>query len=88
MSGPLVHLNGTSVEELEKQFRACVSTLNEAMNALYLAAPNARDYYPLGSGAFDAARKRHDARIVVVAGVQKECMAILEDLMDQDEAGR
>jgi hypothetical protein len=83
-----VHLNGTSVEELEKQFRACVSTLNEAMNALYLAAPNARDYYPLGADAFEAARKRHEARIGVVAGVQKECMATLEDLADQAESRR
>lgn len=83
--GPLIHLNGTSAEELEKRYRACACLLNEAMNALYLAAPNARDYYPLGDQAFAEAQKRHDARIAAVAMVQRECLALLEHVVDQAE---
>jgi hypothetical protein len=86
LQGPLVHLNGTSATELEAQMRACGDTLRAALNALYLAAPNARDYYPLGDCAFAEAQARHMGRIMAVEAVFKGCQAILEEIVDQVDA--
>jgi hypothetical protein len=85
LMGPMVHLNGTSGEELIRQMRACVEALGGALNALYTAAPNARDYYPLGDCAFATARAQHEGWIAAVADVQRACMALLDGIVDQQE---
>ena len=49
---PTVHMNGTSHEVLLRQaLRAC-EALDAALAAMAEAAPNSRDYYPQGDGAF------------------------------------
>ena len=86
LQGPLVHLNGTSATELEEQMRACRDTLLAALNALYQAAPNARDYYPLGDRAFAEAQSRHQCRIMSVVSVFNGCNEILAEIVEQKES--
>ena len=86
LKGPLVHLNGTSAGELEEQMRACRDTLRAALFALHLAAPNARDYYPLGDNAFAEAQARHASRIMAMRAVYNECCAIFIEIVEQKES--
>jgi hypothetical protein len=66
---PLVHLNGTSAERLLEGYTAAREAVSAAIHALADAAPNARDYYPIGDHAYAAARREHDARMVALVGV-------------------
>lgn len=43
---PLVHLNGTSKQELIEQRANAIDALTEAGRQLAFAGPNGRDYYP------------------------------------------
>ena len=85
MTGPLIHLNGTSGEDLEAQVRRVVETFNAALNALYLAAPNARDYYPLGEDAFAVARRSHEEHVAALTAGHRRYQDILESIIDQIE---
>ena len=73
---PTVHLNGTSVHELESQLENAVHALNGALEALVQATPNPRDYYPQGAGAFQQAIKEHESRLERLRTVDAELMEI------------
>lgn len=79
---PIVHLNGTSksalVDQLHDAHRACLA----AVERLTDAAPNGRDYYPLGDAAFKAAREQHADRVRRVQSVAAELYAIWEAIED------
>jgi hypothetical protein len=75
---PLVHLNGTSAEHLLEGYTAAREAVSAAIHALADAAPNARDYYPIGDHAYAAARREHDARMVAL-------VSVLEDLTRLEE---
>jgi hypothetical protein len=79
---PIVHLNGTSKDELIAQRRDAGATLRHALEALSEMAPNARDYYPT-PGLFEKARAQSDRRIAAVRAVYKE---IEEETIALDEA--
>ena len=78
MITPHVHLNGTGRAALELQLETAANALLAAIGALELAAPNARDYYPLGDDAYPKARDEHNARIGKLADVLHELQAIHE----------
>lgn len=63
MIKPSIHLNGTSADALTEAYANAVAALRAAISATEQADPNARDYYPLGHGAFEQARFEHLARL-------------------------
>lgn len=82
MIAPVVHLNGTSREELEKQLRGAVEGLQRAREEMEDASPNQRDYYLLGQAAWVQAHREHQLRVAKVREVEVELTQILEVVLD------
>ena len=80
---PTVHLNGTGREGLVEPLRAALSALRAASRAVESAAPNARDYYPQGAGAYEAAAREHASRLAKIESVTRELSAIWEGIENQ-----
>lgn len=78
---PIVHLNGTSADELKEQLQFAYSSLWDAVEALKRSAPNGRDYYPQ-PGLLEKAELQHRRRIMTLHSMQQE----LEDQMDGIDA--
>ena len=77
---PTVHLNGTSRQSLIDDNDAAYNALRAAVRALEKAAPNARDYYVQGDGAFANAVAQHVARLTALRSVLADLEAIAESL--------
>ena len=88
MQKPLVHLNGTSGESLLSGYVHVRATLTKGIEALHGAAPNARDYYPLGDDAFSAARREHEDRTRRLMSVLEEIHELAEHVQDAMDARR
>lgn len=58
---PIVHLNGTSQDELVRLRLDFLHALRDAAKKLYDMAPNGRDYYPV-DGLFPKAVKQQERR--------------------------
>ena len=58
---PLLHLNGSGIDNLLPPAMETVRALRKAQAALQVMAPNQRDYYPLGDEAWPAARDEYVA---------------------------
>lgn len=84
MTGPTVHLNGTSGPELERGYFKAYDALGDAVRAVQEAAPNARDYYPQGPGAIERAMAEHRARLRSLEAVRAEIEAILFALTNRE----
>ena len=69
---PVVHLNGTSSDDLNEQVRGARVALREAIEALQKAAPNARDYYPHGTSAIYDAQREHQERLSKLEDVMSD----------------
>ncbi len=69
---PHIHRNGTSPDELLRQFTDVAAALREALEKMQAAAPNGRDYYPMGNDAFGQAAKQHARQREAVEGVLRE----------------
>jgi hypothetical protein len=85
MQGPLLHLNGTSFDELLGQLTEAGSSVNAAVRALEKAAPNQRDYYPLGPDAWGAAQREHASRLARLLSVRDELEQLALALDEQHE---
>jgi hypothetical protein len=72
VSIPTIHLNGTSGMQLLDDHLAAVEALRDAWKALAAAAPNGRDYYPQGPGAFSTAIDQHADRLSRLDKIKKE----------------
>lgn len=58
---PTVHINGTSKQELIRQWEDVLSNLQQSLKALKDAVPHGRDYYPQGPNViFEAVREHED----------------------------
>jgi hypothetical protein len=68
---PTLHANGTSRDEVDQQYENALSALRDAVTALMVAAPNARDYHPQGPDAFEKAQTQHRTRVSRVIDVRK-----------------
>ncbi len=77
---PTVHLNGTSREALMDAYTQAHDRLSEAWLAVGETAPNARDYYVQGPGAYRAAVLEHSDRLDRLRAVRDEIGQILEGL--------
>lgn len=71
---PTIHLNGTARSDLLAQHIDAMFAVRGAIQALQLACPNGRDYYPQGADytnvAMDAHAKRLDALQVILADLE------------------
>lgn len=85
MTKPTIHTNGTHPKDLLEENMKAWRTVNEAVEAVSKAGPNARDYYVQGDTAFEKARKEHRARIGKLVEVADELMGLLEHLADNQK---
>ena len=83
MTFPRIHLNGSSPESLLDGLLTVRSALTNALDALAENAPNARDYYPLGALAFQAAAVEHADRLARLTSVQREITALADHVMNE-----
>ena len=79
---PIIHLNGTSREELVDQLREVSRHLRRAGDALAAATPNGRDYYPGGPKLFQAARSEHRRRQVQLSDLKREIDTMALNILD------
>jgi hypothetical protein len=78
MKTPTIHLNGTSKQSLLEALSTALTALCVAQNAVSDCAPNARDYYPQGDGAFAQANREHIARLERLHGLRSELREIAD----------
>lgn len=78
---PIVHMNGTSKEELIAQRCELSQALSDAITALASAAPNGRDYYTV-PGLLQKATEQHRNRLSILTAmlgeIQEEAILIDE----------
>lgn len=75
---PLIHLNGSGVENLSNLNRKAAGAIETAIRALTDASPHARDFYPLGDDAYRKARAEHEARLDALQAIFDELITIAE----------
>ena len=80
---PIIHLNGTSKEDLLQQYLDAGHAIEAALRAMAKASPNGRDYYPLGPDAFRAAQDRWETLMRNVREAYQECQVTAEHVADQ-----
>lgn len=79
---PLIHMNGTSAEELLNLREAFYAALQEAEQALKQMAPNGRDYYPT-PGMMELAVEQHRLRMATLGGLMKQIETECENINQQ-----
>ncbi len=80
MERPVIHMNGTSAEQLLEGYAEMIYALNDALSAMHRNGPNGRDYYPNGDDSLLRAQREHKARIDAVTTVWKELSQIAETI--------
>jgi hypothetical protein len=83
MIAPMVHLNGTGIDELIRQVRTAVEAIDTAIEACKQAAPHARDYYLISDSAVLQATCEHLARLRKLEEVHNELSVIWRAIFDQ-----
>lgn len=83
LTAPTVHLNGSSGSALEEALDKAARDCQTALNSVMECYPHGRDYYPQGEGAYDAARKEHQARMAAISKVMGELMEISRNVHRQ-----
>ncbi len=78
---PIVHLNGTSKEELLRQITEAGVAIDAALRAFSGMAPNPRDYYP-DPGRFERALQQHRDRAQKLFDVYQELLKEAELIAD------
>lgn len=66
---PMIHLNGSSAQSLEKEYSAAWDAVDKAKEALAKIDHNARDYYPISNEAFHTARQQRREQFSKLNGV-------------------
>lgn len=82
---PLVHLNGTHVDDLIQQQRDVRDACSVLYKALADAAPNGRDYYLLGCDVAQKAYDEHKQRLIMVAQIKQDTDRIINSLNRQKD---
>jgi len=78
---PVVHRNGTSRAELLEQACDAGAAISRALNALYEAGPNQRDYY-VKPGHWEKALAQHERRIETLKALLTELQAQAEGIAE------
>ena len=81
---PVVHMNGTTADELIDNLRAVCDGLRATEEALAKAAPNQRDYYPAGLGLWNAALLQHSRRREAIETMLREINEEMEGILAQE----
>jgi hypothetical protein len=82
---PVVNMNGTSREELARQYLGVMRALEAANTALCVAMPNGRDYQTVdrdGTACRDARQAFYD-RCEIITRMRGEFEAVAIALMDE-----
>ena len=79
---PRVHLNGTSRQVLQEQYRAASDALRLAIEGVEGTSPNARDYYVSG-GSYRNAAQEHRSRMERLRSVRAELVVIVDSLEER-----
>jgi len=82
MQYPLIHLNGTSPERLLDDYCRAANAVRAAIEAVQLAAPNLRDYYPLEPACWNTAIGEHQSRMDRLRSVLAELEQLAEYACD------
>lgn len=81
---PVVHLNGSDVDDLISKYRNVKHALQKARDALYDAMPHGRDYYVHQDlEAYQKAREQFNKRLNDIENIIRETNVILFDLHEQ-----
>lgn len=89
---PRVHLNGTSADELKRQYREAMRSVDRSVEAVVASAPHGRDYYPISDVAFKKAQSQHQSRLRRLADIKQELADIFRQIRlqgkgrDEDDA--
>jgi len=75
---PTLHANGSSRDAIVEPIIDASEALLAAERALIATAPNPRDYYPQGEGAFAIAAEQHNARVRLLQKIREEIYGIAE----------
>ncbi len=78
MQKPTIHINGSSREDLKRQFYGAYRALGDAIQLMVEATPHGRDYYVQEPGAYEVARSEHIARLRVIRDLQKEYLELFQ----------
>ena len=81
---PRVNINGTSKEELIKQYDACLNALGQVVNAMRLATPHGRDYQTMEDGAYSNAVGEWGTRIRTISKLADEIEQLQLDVFNQE----
>ena len=82
---PTIHLNGTSAEELLKNYRAAYNAILNAQAALQQAAPHGRDYYVQSGDSIAVAISQHVSRVQRLESVRREIEELAVHVSSQIE---
>jgi len=82
MTFPTVHMNGDSKQTLLDQNLKATHAIRDAIDAMHEAAPNARNFYVQGEGAWKAARDEYSNRLRQLDSIRDELDAITQHIAD------
>lgn len=81
---PTVHMNGTSAKMLREGWEKLYVSLYAVQDAAKAMEFNARDYYPQGNHAWEAARDELSEMLQSVDAVRVKVEAVLMAINEQD----
>jgi len=80
---PTIHLNGTHPAQLLEDLNTAHAAVLDALATMRThGAPNGRDYYPQGTGAFQTAVAEHESRLARLDSVLQEIDTLREHASD------
>lgn len=80
---PIIHLNGDRAATLVQQLAHTIDALHVAGSLLAEGAPNGRNYYVQGAGAFDEAVAQFEDRRARILGLIQELTEEMEAIQQQ-----
>jgi hypothetical protein len=81
---PTIHLNGTGLATLTREYDAAAEKLCDFIDAWRSIEFNARDYYPQGPDAWTKALAEREAQSVNLRAVRQYLQEIREHLYDEE----
>ena len=80
---PTVHLNGTSGQDLRREYQTAYRAVKFAIDSLCETTCNGRDYYPQGNEAYTQAYAERQTALCKLRDVQSYLEEVLMGVMDQ-----
>jgi hypothetical protein len=80
---PTLNLNGTSGEELCKEYRAAYDAVNTAYKTLAKVTVHGRDFQTVDQSLYQAARKEQKTRLLALSRLKDELLAMYKGVSAQ-----